>query len=161
MKSRSACAVPTALCAGLIAGLVLSGRLAAQSVDTSRAAAFEVTAVRLTRTPVIDGRIDDGEWDGAAMVTGFIQYEPRRGSSFVSSPELFDAHLHWDPQESGRREVRVERERVADTLGPHECEAGGIDEAEIVVPIAVEDCERAPFHILADEEPLEARRRVE
>jgi len=29
--------------------------------------------------PVIDGVIGEDEWKGAAMATGFIQYEPQRG----------------------------------------------------------------------------------
>src|SRR5438093_4713688 len=55
--------------------------------------------------PVIDGVIGEDEWKGAAIATGFIQYEPRRGEPSGVRTEaivLFDAgHLYvafrvWD-----------------------------------------------------------------
>src|SRR2546422_10970961 len=54
---------------------------------------------------VIDGVIGEDEWKGAAIATGFIQYEPRRGEPSGVRTEaivLFDAgHLYvafrvWD-----------------------------------------------------------------
>src|SRR2546427_5620398 len=55
--------------------------------------------------PVIDGVIGEDEWKGAAIATGFIKYEPRRGEPSGVRTEaivLFDAgHLYvafrvWD-----------------------------------------------------------------
>src|SRR3989442_15653462 len=65
----------------------------------------EIVAVRTAMPPVIDGVIGEDEWKGAAMATGFIQYEPRRGEPSGVRTEaivLFDAgHLYvafrvWD-----------------------------------------------------------------
>ena len=65
----------------------------------------EIVAVRTAMPPVIDGVIGEDEWKGAAIATGFIQYEPRRGEPSGVRTEaivLFDAgHLYvafrvWD-----------------------------------------------------------------
>src|SRR3989454_382896 len=65
----------------------------------------EILAVRTAMPPVIDGVIGEDEWKGAAIATGFIQYEPRRGEPSGVRTEaivLFDAgHLYvafrvWD-----------------------------------------------------------------
>src|SRR3989454_11900404 len=58
----------------------------------------EIVAVRTAMPPVIGGVIGEDEWKGAAMATGFIQYEPRRGEPSGVRTEaivLFDAgHLY-------------------------------------------------------------------
>src|SRR6267143_3916614 len=65
----------------------------------------EIQAVRATKPPLIDGEVDDAEWEGATMVTSFIQYEPRRGDRSDARTDalvLYDAgHLYvafraWD-----------------------------------------------------------------
>src|SRR2546422_2770428 len=65
----------------------------------------EIVAVRTAMQPFIDGVIGEDEWKGAAIATGFIQYEPRRGEPSGVRTEaivLFDAgHLYvafrvWD-----------------------------------------------------------------
>src|SRR2546422_11717575 len=65
----------------------------------------EIVAVRTAMPPVIDGVIGEDEWKGAAIATGFIQYEPQRGEPSGVRTEatvLFDAgHLYvafrvWD-----------------------------------------------------------------
>jgi hypothetical protein len=76
-------------------------------------------------------------------------------------PELFGADVHRYTQESRRGEMGVEGEGVSDTLRPHARKARGVHEAEIMVAVVIEDSKRATFQVLADEEPLEARRRVE
>ncbi len=43
------------------------------------AAAQDLSAARAQASPLIDGIVDDGEWAGAALAAGFVQFEPRRG----------------------------------------------------------------------------------
>jgi hypothetical protein len=68
---------------------------------------FELTAVRTTTPPVIDGIVHEEEWRGAARAEGFIQYEPRRGEPSVvrtvvlvlyDSQALYVAFLNDDPE---------------------------------------------------------------
>jgi len=62
----------------------------------------EIVAVRTAMPPVIDGVIGEDEWKGAAIATGFIQYEPRRGEPSGVRSVLYDSgHLYvafrvWD-----------------------------------------------------------------
>jgi hypothetical protein len=79
----------------------------AQTTSTSPSASFDVQAVRVVKPPVIDGDVGDSEWDGATVVTGFIQYEPRRGDRSdvrTDALMLYDAgHLYvafraWDSE---------------------------------------------------------------
>src|SRR6266850_2570757 len=67
----------------------------------------EIQAVKAGKPPVIDGVVDEGEWQGAVTATNFIQYEPRRGEQSGSRTEalvLYDAgHLYvafraWDSE---------------------------------------------------------------
>jgi len=54
----------------------------------------EIAAVRAAKPPVIDGEIGEEEWKGATVVTGFMQYEPRRGERSDVQTEalvLYDA----------------------------------------------------------------------
>ena len=39
-----------------------------------------VTARRTQHSPLIDGTMEEGEWEGAALFEDFIQLEPSRGS---------------------------------------------------------------------------------
>jgi hypothetical protein len=57
--------------------------------------------------PVIDGEIGEEEWNGAAVATDFLQFEPRRGEPSPVRTEarvLYDAgHLYvafraWDAE---------------------------------------------------------------
>ncbi|MBI4887495.1 MAG: carbohydrate binding family 9 domain-containing protein [Acidobacteria bacterium] len=73
----------------------------------ARLAGFEVTAPRTATPPVIDGEVADAEWQSAAVVTDFIQFEPRRGDRSEVRTEariLYDAtHLYvafraWDDE---------------------------------------------------------------
>src|SRR5881397_1434958 len=54
----------------------------------------EIAAVRAAKPSVIDGEIGEEEWKGATVVTGFMQYEPRRGERSDVQTEalvLYDA----------------------------------------------------------------------
>lgn len=79
----------------------------------------------------------------------------------TSRRELFDAEIDGHAQESGGREVGVERKRMPDALRPHRGEAGGIHEAERVIAIALEQGIGPPFQGVVDEDPFEARCLVE
>lgn len=49
--------------------------LSALQADT----AFVIQAHRLAAPPAIDGTVDQGEWQGVPVASGFLQYLPRRG----------------------------------------------------------------------------------
>src|SRR6266480_1148819 len=95
---------PLRLCCravGRAAGAVLlawTTAMGAQTIATPSLAAQEIAAVRATKPPVIDGVVAEDEWEGATAVTGFIQYEPRRGELSDARTEalvLYDAgHLY-------------------------------------------------------------------
>jgi hypothetical protein len=59
------------------------------------AAQFALQAVLTQTPPVIDGVLADGEWDGAAVAAGFVQFEPRRGEP---SPFRTEARVLYDEQ---------------------------------------------------------------
>lgn len=65
--------------------------LAALQNDTTRA----VQGHKATSPPTIDGVVDDAEWAGAAVATGFLQYLPQRGEP-ASQPT--EALLAYDNQ---------------------------------------------------------------
>ncbi len=67
----------------------------------------QIVAVRTTKPPVIDGEIGEDEWKAAAVVTSFIQYEPRRGDGsdvrtealvLYDAGHVFVAFRAWDPE---------------------------------------------------------------
>ena len=74
---------------------------------------------------------------------------------------MSNAYFRGHTQKSGGGEARVERKRVADTLGPHERKAGGVHEAKVMVTVSVEDRKGAPLRIPADEYALQAPRLVD
>src|SRR5213592_1281835 len=86
---------------GRVAGIVLltwTTAVGAQTIATPSLTSQEIAAVRATKPPVIDGVVAEDEWEGATAVTGFIQYEPRRGDVSDVRTEalvLYDAsHLY-------------------------------------------------------------------
>ena len=90
-----------------IGALFLNGTAGAQTPAALPGAPFQIAAVRVARPPIIDGVVDDVEWAGAAPVTSFIQYEPRRGDRSdvrTDALVLYDAgHLYvafraWDTE---------------------------------------------------------------
>ncbi len=69
--------------------------------------AFTMPAVKTAVAPVIDGVIQAGEWDHAARVTDFIQFEPNRGDPATLDTTALvlydDTHLYvafeaYDPE---------------------------------------------------------------
>ena len=66
-----------------------------------------IDAVQVAKAPVIDGTVAEAEWQGAALASSFIQFEPRRGERSdirTESLVLYDAgHLYvafraWDSE---------------------------------------------------------------
>ncbi|MHC4924736.1 MAG: carbohydrate binding family 9 domain-containing protein, partial [Planctomycetota bacterium] len=50
---------------------------------------FHLPAQATSQAPVIDGVLADGEWDGAAVAEGFVQYQPQRGDASVENTQVF------------------------------------------------------------------------
>ena len=95
--------------AGRVAGTVFLTWTATVGAQTTapRTNSHDIVAVRAMQPPVIDGEIGEDEWKAAAVVPGFIQYEPRRGDPSEVRTEalvLYDAgHLYvafraWDAE---------------------------------------------------------------
>jgi len=66
-----------------------------------------LAATRPARTPVIDGLVQDDEWDGAPVAGGFVQFEPRRGEPsavrtearvLVDATHIYVAFRCWDDE---------------------------------------------------------------
>jgi hypothetical protein len=51
-----------------------------------------IDARKLARAPVIDGVVDQAEWPGASVVSGFLQYLPRRGEPASQPTEVLLAY---------------------------------------------------------------------
>ena len=107
MNARLERVWPTALAVGAIVGLLLTARISAQTAGAPSATSFDMKAARLTKAPVIDGQIADGEWAGAAVVTDFIQFEPQRGDPsevrteallLYDATRLYVAFRAWDAE---------------------------------------------------------------
>jgi len=97
--------VDTARCAAALLALALfpTTALASEFSDST----FRAPAVRAAQAPDIDGVIEDDEWEGAAILTDFIQFQPERGraSAFrtevrvlYDSTGLYVAMRAWDPE---------------------------------------------------------------
>lgn len=56
-------------------------------------AQFVLTAVKAKTPPVIDGRLDPTEWEGATRAGDFVQFEPQRGQR---SPLVTEARVLYD-----------------------------------------------------------------
>ena len=101
--------------------LVLQGAVAdpAQGDDPGHAVPT-VSAVRVERAPVVDGRLDDPSWQSAVLVTGLVQSDPDEGRAVSESTEvrvvydraaiyigarLFDRHPDAIVRLLGRRDV--------------------------------------------------------
>lgn len=98
---------PRAYATGIAISIFLNGPAHAQTRDAAPEASFNINAVRVATPPVVDGDVGDAEWQGAAVVTSFVQYEPRRGDRSDVRTEalmLHDAgHLYvafraWDAE---------------------------------------------------------------
>jgi hypothetical protein len=66
--------------------------LLAQTQDTAvydgRAKRLNVAIPRVEAAPVVDGRLDEDVWSGAARLTGFSQYQPVDGRSAEEQSEV-------------------------------------------------------------------------
>ena len=74
------------IAAGLTAAAVAESA-GAQSVS-AHAPRAAVAAVRVTRAPVIDGRLDDEAWQGVAAATDFTQQDPAEGQPATERTEI-------------------------------------------------------------------------
>ena len=72
--------------------VILVTAILALSAAIASASPFSLTAVEIETPPVIDGIIDATEWEGAALATDFIQYEPRRGEAAAEKTEALIAY---------------------------------------------------------------------
>lgn len=75
----SATAVRCLVALIVVPGLAPAGGSSQTAEDASAPAARELIAMRADARPVIDGRIDRGEWDAAAVATDFVQARPHTG----------------------------------------------------------------------------------
>jgi hypothetical protein len=87
-------------------GLASMSAIAGQSSAPSTASAT-INANRAAKAPLVDGNVTEDEWQGAAVATNFIQFEPQRGEPSPIRTEalvLYDAgHLYvafraWDAE---------------------------------------------------------------
>ncbi len=121
----------------LIAGLgllLLSPDLVAQTGHQHGPARRTITAPRLERAPVIDGRFSQAEWAGAIRLEGFSQQEPIEGAPATEATEvylgrdantLFIAFIAWDRAmgqvqavHSARDQLQAAPDRVGLWLDP-------------------------------------------
>jgi len=51
-----------------------------------------VTPTRVEEAPVIDGRLDDAVWKGAAQISGLVQYRPVEGAPASEKTEVYLAY---------------------------------------------------------------------
>lgn len=85
--------VLAALTASAVGVFLVSGSAAAQATNGPPLASFDIQAARLkTTSPIIDGEVDEIEWEGAAGVASFIQDEPRRGDQSDVRTEVLILH---------------------------------------------------------------------
>jgi hypothetical protein len=100
-------------CSRIAAGLAGAGVLLLTAVTINEQTAAgppqagqEVKAVRVAKPPMIDGAVDESEWQETATASGFIQYEPRRSDIAETRTEVrvsYDAsHLGFKPRPCGR-----------------------------------------------------------
>lgn len=84
----------------LVIGTVLLG------MPDRALAQFTLAAVLTQTPPVIDGVLADAEWNGGALATAFVQFEPRRGEPspfrtqvliLYDKRHVYVAFRAWDP----------------------------------------------------------------
>jgi hypothetical protein len=64
----------------LLAVTLLAANAALAAAQPSASTSFHMRASTLGAPPVIDGIVNGNEWQGAAMATDFIQFQPQRGA---------------------------------------------------------------------------------
>ncbi|MEQ1580637.1 MAG: DUF5916 domain-containing protein [Steroidobacteraceae bacterium] len=91
---------------GRVAGSVLLGLFAASAWGQGTGDAPRVTATRIDRAPVIDGRVDEPEWTRAGVIRDLVQIRPGDGAPVSERTEvylmydkdaLYIAAKMWDP----------------------------------------------------------------
>ncbi len=107
LGAGSAVSAPVIVFVAALAGLLGGGDDLDAFAQESGRRVPALPAVRAPAPPAIDGLVGDAEWQGAAVATDFIQYEPRRGEPSGVRTEtlvLYDAgHLYvafraFDPE---------------------------------------------------------------
>jgi hypothetical protein len=90
----SACRRGVAIAIG-VAGTMFpaSHSVIAGQVSPTSPVPAAIDAVHASKPPAIDGIVAENEWQGAAVATSFIQYEPQRGER---SPIRTEAHVLYD-----------------------------------------------------------------
>ena len=91
----------------LLSVALLASTAPLAAAQPSASTSFRLQAASLGAPPVIDGVVNDGEWQGAAMATDFIQFQPQRGTpasvrtvAFVARDAryIYVAFRCWDDQ---------------------------------------------------------------
>jgi hypothetical protein len=77
-----------AVCVWALSPSVLAQSGPAQSVSSTLAARPISSASRITEAPSIDGTLDEGVWQDAAPLTGFLQAEPFQGQPASEHTEV-------------------------------------------------------------------------
>lgn len=120
LTGRRARLNPIARAARLLLPLLLPASLPAQVPDD--APSLEVR--RVTQAPVIDGRLDDGVWQGAAVISGFRQKEPSEGEEATEATRVRivydEARLYigielLDSDAAGIRATELRRDATLDS----------------------------------------------
>lgn len=84
-----------AVALGVVTAFAVAPAPAAAAIAQEPGDTYRVTAPRLTEPPVIDGRLEPGEWDAAALLDGFVQLEPHDGAPATEGTEVrvgYDSH---------------------------------------------------------------------
>lgn len=76
----------------LLAVALLGTTAAVVAAQPSPSNPFQLRAVTLAAPPVIDGVVHDEEWQGAAIATDFIQFQPQRGEPASAKTVAFIAY---------------------------------------------------------------------
>ncbi|HEV8580124.1 MAG TPA: sugar-binding protein [Thermoanaerobaculia bacterium] len=76
----------------LLAGLLLSAAVPARPEEAPGEPPYTVVPPRIERAPVVDGTIEDGEWQGAARLDGFTQLDPQEGAPATEATEVLVAY---------------------------------------------------------------------
>ena len=91
-----------------LVALVVAG-VCARSAHAQPAAVRDLTAVRASPAPVIDGRLDDPVWAAAVPVGGFLQRDPDEGKPATEETVVrvaYDDHALYVAAEMRDRDPR-------------------------------------------------------
>jgi len=71
---------------------MLSALALAALIAVQQDSVFAIEAHKIASPPVTDGTVNDGEWRGASVATGFLQYLPQRGEPASQPTEVLLAY---------------------------------------------------------------------